>query len=184
MTAPAGAWPAPWPPGPLTIQVVIDSVALLSGLPPEQCVFLFDDGVVRSGNGTLSLVSTVVPGQLVHWAAVPLDLQAPGWICGISFEPAHKGPVHQGTGPAAAPPGPAAAPAWALAWAGIVPGYVAPGDLYPYQLLLTFADGGAEPIRLDGPALRVAGAPPGSANQVVPDAQPVLPPLRDSGDVL
>lgn len=167
---------SPWPPPPLTIQVVIDSVALLSGIPAQECVFLFDDGKASSGVGSLSLVSSVSRGQLVNWAVMPLDLQAPGWISGITFDadqpPATDSPAVHG-------------PAWSLAWGGIVPDHAVPGQVYPYRLHLTFADCTAEPVELLGPALQIAGGPTATAGQADDrQSQFHLPPLRDSGDVL
>ncbi|MFE7592197.1 hypothetical protein ACFU6K_22585, partial [Kitasatospora sp. NPDC057512] len=74
----------------VNIAVVVDVIGALSDkslLNGNLC--LIDDGSFDSKNqGTPDLVTVVVPGQVVQWSALAVDLQTPVEIRSISFVPA------------------------------------------------------------------------------------------------
>ncbi|MBO1416295.1 hypothetical protein [Streptomyces sp. FH025] len=169
----------------VNIAVVVDVIGALSDkslLNGNLC--LIDDGSFDStGQGTPELVTVVVPGQVVQWSALAVDLQTPVEIRSISFLPAGGG--------AAAPAygvdhGPAGAPADGAAddvvaggtdggygtagavpsghrlesgqldlnvWSGVVPPYLTPGVPYRYRLELQMYEGDHSVLHVDSPAL-------------------------------
>lgn len=136
-----------YPPPTRNIQVFVDSVALLGGAPPAQCVFLCDDADGSDGRGSTTLATQVVAGQFVSWHLIPIDLQAPAWIAGIDFGDPEGTRGGEGSG--------FAGPAWACRWEGYVPPYLMPGQVYPYRILLTFADGSGDPVPIGGMSLTI-----------------------------
>lgn len=136
------------------IQVLIDSVALLAGAPQERCVFLCDDGQGSRGQGSNTLSTEVTTGQNVSWQLIPIDLQAPAWIAGIDFGQSQDAPATE------APVG--SVPAWACRWEGCVPPYVVAGQVFPYRILLTFADGGGPALIVEGMQLMIGETWPGA----------------------
>lgn len=150
----------------LTLQVFVDSIALLSGTPAKQSVFLYDTSLMASqGKGTASLVTACLPGQLLRWTITPLDLQAPAWISGIAFGPP---PAADHSDPPQAPDN---AQPWALEWSGYAPAFMELGVCYPYTLFLSFGCATGAPIAVTGPALLF----PAPALPNVPEASPTIP---------
>ncbi|MFF4919288.1 hypothetical protein ACFY4B_01730 [Kitasatospora sp. NPDC001261] len=163
----------------VNIAVVVDVIGALSDkslLNGNLC--LIDDGSFDSKNqGTPDLVTVVVPGQVVQWSALAVDLQTPVEIRSISFVPADgtAGAAAYGVDPAA-PAGSAvegvdagaadgadgAAPADHRVaagqldlnvWSGVVPPYLVPGVPYRYRLELQMYEGEHSVLHIDSPAL-------------------------------
>ncbi|MGW1175106.1 hypothetical protein ACWD4P_15460 [Kitasatospora sp. NPDC002543] len=88
----------------VNIAVVVDVIGALSDktlLNGNLC--LIDDGSFDSKNqGTPDLVTVVVPGQVVQWSALAVDLQTPVEIRSISFVPADEGAAAAAAAAAAA----------------------------------------------------------------------------------
>ncbi|MBV2153820.1 hypothetical protein [Kitasatospora sp. SUK 42] len=94
----------------VNIAVVVDVIGALSDKSLQNGnLCLIDDGSFDSrGQGTPELVTVVVPGQVVQWSALAVDLQTPVEIRSISFLPAGGGPAAPEYG---VDHGPAGAPA-------------------------------------------------------------------------
>ncbi|MFI2608757.1 hypothetical protein [Kitasatospora sp. NPDC018619] len=163
----------------VNIAVVVDVIGALSDrtlLNGNLC--LIDDGSFDSKNqGTPDLVTVVVPGQVVQWTALAVDLQTPVEIRSISFVPADGGAAAaaHGADPAgAAEPAVGGAEAGAAdgaqgappaghqlssgqldlnAWTGVVPPYLVPGVPYRYRLELQMYEGEHSVLHVDSPAL-------------------------------
>ncbi|MDX6741291.1 hypothetical protein [Actinocorallia sp. A-T 12471] len=99
----------------VNIVVMVDAVGALSDRTLHQGnLALVDDSPYGSRNpGTPELVTTVLPGQVVQWTAIHVDVQTPVEIHQITFlgpgEPEHAPPVTRPD------PGYAAVPAYAAA---------------------------------------------------------------------
>ncbi|MFJ9440498.1 hypothetical protein ACIRRH_01355 [Kitasatospora sp. NPDC101235] len=162
----------------VNIAVVVDVIGALSDktlLNGNLC--LIDDGSFESKNqGTPDLCTVVVPGQVVQWSALAVDLQTPVEIRSISFVPAdegagatahgvdHGGPA-EGTdgGAAGGADGAGGAPSAGHrvaggqldlnVWSGVVPPYLVPGVPYRYRLELQMYEGEHSVLHVDSPAL-------------------------------
>lgn len=145
---------------PLNINIFVDVIALLVDNPTEECIFLFDDSPTQSNNlgrGTPGLQTLVCPGQLVRWSLMPIDVQTPVWLAGISFgactslqsacQPADKTVTNN------RPESPASYPPWARYWEGYVPHGPMPGTIYPYRLEFQFGGLTGRTVMINGPAL-------------------------------
>lgn len=122
------------------IQVFVDVIALLAGLPAKKSVFIYDDSPDGSkGKGTVDISSSIHPGQLVRWTVNAIDVQTQVWIEAISFGDA-----------AAAPIGPAP---WRFVWEGYVPAWLVPGVAFPYALHLNFGGETPDRVIVPGPEL-------------------------------
>ncbi|UPJ68300.1 hypothetical protein [Bradyrhizobium sp. 191] len=145
---------------PLNIRVFVDVVALLLGNSADGNIFLFDDSLCGGqGSGTAKLASPVWPGQLVRWSLTPLDVQAPAWLTGVSFD--------GNAPPAAGPPAP-----WAVRWEGHVPWWLAPGSRHVYRLTLVTSGLAGRTITIDGPSLLFM--PPPAGQPIPPQASPPI----------
>ncbi|MCD0452481.1 hypothetical protein LO762_25330 [Actinocorallia sp. API 0066] len=100
----------------ISIVVLVDAVGALSDRTlHDGNLSLVDDSPLGSRNlGTTDLVTAVVPGQVVQWTPIHVDVQTPVEIQNIEF---------LGAAPAPVPP-PLAAPA-AEEGAAVEPGYAA-----------------------------------------------------------
>jgi hypothetical protein len=169
----------------VSIVVMVDAVGALS----ERTLLngnlaLVDDSRLGSRlQGTPDLVTAVVPGQVVQWTPIHVDVQTPVEIENIEFlgalppsAPAPCGqeapgyaaePVYEAAVPAAGAPdapatvadGPGAAGSGGpenhdlLVWEGIVPETMTPGVPYRYRLSIKIHDGPNSVLHLDSPAL-------------------------------
>lgn len=161
----------------LNIQIYVDVVQLLLDHNAGRAAFMFDDSPGGGdGQGTLSLRSPVLPGQLVRWTVTPVDVQTPIWISGIEFMPkaadedAKPADVARTGGEAADETetkadalSPYSAPVWSKSWNGFVPAWeLTCGGEYAYRVIFSF--GGVSEIAMEGPALVYpAIAPPAEA---------------------
>lgn len=159
----------------LNVHMFVDAVALLSGAPQSQAVHMFDDSRIgREDQGAPSLVSSVVPGQLVRWTVNPIDVQTQVWIKSIAFGPATTASENEEAGddtsnavakeenadamqsvdePLGVPRAMDAAPVWGQRFEGYVPYEILPGVPHPYRVDLCFASGSGPAITIEGPAL-------------------------------
>jgi hypothetical protein len=68
------------------INIAVDVVAALSNKSLKGNVFLMDNGCFESENqGTDSLATFCIPGQLIRWTVYAVDLQTPVAIKNITF---------------------------------------------------------------------------------------------------
>jgi hypothetical protein len=163
----------------VNIIVMVDAVGALSDRTLHNGnLTLVDDSTAGSRHqGTPDLVTAVLPGQVVHWTPVHVDVQTPVEIESIEFLPAETPP-----GGPDQPPAPQAesaggewpgasgyAPAPAestdtngadghhnldtLVWEGTVPYYLLPGVPYRYRLSIKIHEGPNSVLRIDSPAL-------------------------------
>jgi hypothetical protein len=161
----------------LNIQVFVDVIALLSGAPSNKAVHMFDDGGMGSeGQGTHTLVSAVLPGQLVRWTVNAVDVQTQVWLKDVTFGPAVERTVSevaevqsttdesdtdtwQQKSEAPNPwPETAAGPVpiWGKRFEGYIPFEILPEMPHVYHLKLAFAQGNGPAVTVEGPALRFA----------------------------
>lgn len=165
----------------INIQMFVDAVALLSGAPQSQAVHMFDDSRIgHEDQGAPSLVSSVLPGQLVRWTVNPIDVQTQVWIKSIAFGPATTAPENEEAGddtsnavakdehavamqsvnePFGVPRAMAPAPVWSQRFEGYVPCEILPDVPHPYRVDLCFASGGGAAITIEGSALCFAQSP-------------------------
>ncbi|GAA4367744.1 hypothetical protein AB0C69_33110 [Actinomadura sp. NPDC048032] len=140
----------------VNIVVLVDAVGALSdGTLHNGNLSLVDDGDFEShGQGTVDLCTIVVPGQVVQWTAIAIDVQTTAEISAITF----------------LPPGGAAperAPVWEApsgghenldlkVWEGVVPAHLTRGVPYHYRLEVQMHEGRHSVLHLDSPALMCA----------------------------
>lgn len=168
----------------VSIVVMVDAVGALSDRTlNEGNLSLVDDGGLGSRHqGTTDLVTAVVPGQVVQWTAIHVDVQTPVEIQNIEFLSAAPAPAAPPHVPAetVADPGYAAQPVYGtpapaasahpgtaptaiasngfenhdlLVWEGIVPATMAPGVPYHYRLSIKMHEGPESVLYVDSPAL-------------------------------
>jgi hypothetical protein len=135
----------------VNIAVVVDVIGALSDkslLNGNLC--MVDDGSFDStGQGTSELCTVVVPGQVVQWSALAVDLQTPVEIKSITFlgpgdgEDGDRGGDHSLDGDHLD----------LNVWAGVVPPFMAPGVPHTYQLELQMYEGVHSVLHIDSPAL-------------------------------
>ncbi|KAB2379545.1 MULTISPECIES: hypothetical protein [Actinomadura] len=142
----------------VNIVVLVDAVGALSDRTLHNGnLSLVDDGSFDSpGQGTVDLCTIVVPGQVVKWTAVAVDVQTTAEISAITFLPPGGG-----SEPAAAPEarGGQAGGGENLdleVWEGIVPGHLVRGVPYRYRLEVQMHEGRNSVLHIDTPALMCA----------------------------
>ncbi|WP_106396602.1 hypothetical protein [Actinocorallia populi] len=169
----------------VNIVVMVDAVGALSDRTlHDGNLSLVDDGQLGSRHqGSTDLVTAVLPGQVVQWTAIHVDVQTPVEIHNIEFlsgspeavspsappqtvtDPGYAAqPVYGAGAPAAAEAAHGGAAPKAvgsngienhdlLVWEGIVPPTMAPGVPYHYRLSIKMHDGPNSVLHLDSPAL-------------------------------
>lgn len=169
----------------VSIVVLVDAVGALSDRTLHNGnLSLVDDSTAGSRHqGTPDLITAVVPGQVVQWTPIHVDVQTPVEIQSIEFLSGAPAPPPGDPSPSApeaglpgagspydsaAPPyavGPAAAPAAdamgsnghenhdLLVWEGVVPYSMVPGVPYRYRLSLKIHEGPNSVLYIDSPAL-------------------------------
>ncbi|GAA2131241.1 hypothetical protein [Actinomadura napierensis] len=143
----------------VNIVVLVDAVGALSDQTLHNGnLSLVDDGSFGSrGQGTTELCTVVMPGQVVQWTAIAIDVQTTAEISAITFLPPG------GTGAAGAE----RAPAWEAqdgghenldlkVWEGIVPAHLVRGVPYRYRLEVQMHEGRDSLLHIDTPALMCA----------------------------
>jgi len=146
----------------LVINIQVDSLALLSGLPLHECVFIVDSSDSSQGKGQSSLRSVALQGQRVRWTITSIDLQAPAWLKKISFVDRHA----DDSSPSA--PGghleriqaDDSRIARAVVWEGFIPPTATVGTAYPYQIHLSFGNDVGSPVVVRGSEIEVRGVDP------------------------
>ncbi|MBO2458498.1 hypothetical protein [Actinomadura violacea] len=146
----------------VNIVVLVDAVGALSDRTLNNGnLSLVDDGAFGSrGQGTTDLCTVVVPGQVVQWTAIAIDVQTTAEISAITFLPPDAA---GGAGGAAAEEAPAGeAPGGGhenldlKVWEGIVPAHLQPGVPYRYRLEVRMHEGRDSVLHIDTPALMCA----------------------------
>lgn len=128
----------------VSIVVMVDAVGALSDRTlHDGNLSLVDDGGIGSRHqGTPDLVTAVLPGQVVHWTPIHIDVQTPVEILNIEFLGAGEAaPSGHAERPAPAQPGYAPVPGYAAE-----PGHEAGG---PVAMLLDAPAHGTAPVPLD-----------------------------------
>ncbi|MER7210496.1 hypothetical protein [Streptosporangium sp. NPDC000239] len=156
----------------VNIVVMVDAVGALSDRTLHNGnLSLVDDSTAGSQHqGTPDLVTAVVPGQVVHWTPIHVDVQTPVEIQSIEFLSGAVAPLPDETTGQAAQPYPvesAVVPALGvdatasnghdnhdlLVWEGVVPYDMVPGVPYRYRLSLKLHEGPNSVLYVDSPAL-------------------------------
>ncbi|MFD0889861.1 hypothetical protein ACFQ08_35420 [Streptosporangium algeriense] len=156
----------------VNIVVMVDAVGALSDRTLHNGnLSLVDDSTAGSQHqGTPDLVTAVVPGQVVHWTPIHVDVQTPVEIHSIEFLSGAVVPPPDETTGQAAQPYPVEAsvvPAAGvdatasngrenhdlLVWEGVVPYDMVPGVPYRYRLSLRLHEGPNSVLHIDSPAL-------------------------------
>jgi len=139
----------------VNIAIVVNVIGALSDQSlGDGNMCMMDDGDLGStGLGGVELRTACLPGQLVTWEAVALDVQTPVEISSITF----LGPDGQPTDVEAAAPAVDRDTGRAV-WSGILPRGLTPGTVYPYRIELRMSEGDFSVLHVDTPALAVAGA--------------------------
>ncbi|MFC7387361.1 hypothetical protein [Sphaerisporangium rhizosphaerae] len=151
----------------VSIVVMVDAVGALSDRTLHNGnISLVDDSSAGSRHqGTPDLVTAVVPGQVVQWTSIHVDVQTPVEIQAIEFLPGAAVPLSEDPGVPPYPVEPPAVPAIdatgsdgqenhdLLVWEGIVPYTMAPGVPYRYRLSLKLHEGPNSVLHIDSPAL-------------------------------
>jgi hypothetical protein len=140
----------------VNIIALVDVIGALSDrtLQHGNLCLVDDSGYEGTGQGTAELCTLVLPGQVVEWTALAVDVQTPLVIRGITFLAADGSAL-----PAAPAPDPAAgqdaepANPDALVWSGVVPATLVPGQPYRYQLDLQMDQGRDSILSTNAPAL-------------------------------
>lgn len=163
----------------VNIVVLVDAVGALSERTLHNGnLSLVDDGPFESpGQGTVELCTVVVPGQVVRWTAIAVDVQTTAEISAIGFLPPGDAPERaaapgssggppagvpanaghaDGTAPDGASPDGAAENLDLKVWEGIVPAHLVPGVPYRYRLEVQMHDGRDSVLSIDSPALMCA----------------------------
>ncbi|GII85281.1 hypothetical protein Ssi03_32710 [Sphaerisporangium siamense] len=160
----------------VSIVVMVDAVGALSDRTLHNGnISLVDDSTAGSRHqGTPDLITAVVPGQVVQWTPIHVDVQTPVEIQAIEFLPgAPVAPAADQADPDA--PAVPAVPAYPvepsvvpapdatasnghenhdlLVWEGVVPYYMVPGVPYRYRLSLKLHEGPNSVLHIDSPAL-------------------------------
>jgi hypothetical protein len=141
----------------LIINIQVDSLAVLSGAPAEECIWLVDNSARTEGKGAPVLRSVASPGQRVRWTLTSVDLQAPAWLQRIMFvDRHHERTLHAlGEGDAIADEPAWNLPARAMSWEGFVPPSAIAGTPYPYGIHLSFGNEVGIPYVLSGCEIEV-----------------------------
>ncbi|MGV9324297.1 hypothetical protein [Streptosporangium sandarakinum] len=159
----------------VSIVVMVDAVGALSDRTLHNGnLSLVDDSSAGSMHqGTPDLVTAVVPGQVIHWTPIHVDVQTPVEIEAIEFLSGVTVPPPAGQTVPPHPVDPAAFPAPGtvpgtggdamgsggyenhdlLVWEGIVPYDMTPGVPYRYRLSLKLHEGPNSVLHIDSPAL-------------------------------
>ncbi|GHH65513.1 hypothetical protein GCM10017673_09690 [Streptosporangium violaceochromogenes] len=159
----------------ISIVVMVDAVGALSDRTLHNGnLSLVDDSSAGSKHqGTPDLVTAVVPGQVVQWTPIHVDVQTPVEIQAIEFLSGAPVPLPADQAAPPAPVEPSAVPApgavpWTgvdatdsnghenldlLVWEGVVPYDMTPGVPYRYRLSLKLHEGPNSVLHIDSPAL-------------------------------
>ncbi|MFC4530887.1 hypothetical protein [Sphaerisporangium dianthi] len=151
----------------VSIVVMVDAVGALSDRTLHNGnLSLVDDGSAGSlHQGTPDLITAVVPGQVVQWTPIHVDVQTPVEIQSIEFL---SGAAVAPSDDPGVPPYPAEPPAVPapdatdsnghenqdlLVWEGVVPYSMIPGVPYRYRLALKLHEGPNSVLHIESPAL-------------------------------
>jgi hypothetical protein len=157
----------------ISIVVMVDAVGALSDRTLHNGnLSLVDDSSASKHKGTPDLITAVVPGQIVQWTPIHVDVQTPVEIQAIEFL---SGGTVAPLADQAVPPYPVEPPAPApgavpgtgadamasnghenhdlLVWEGVVPYDMTPGVPYRYRLSLRLHEGPNSVLHIDSPAL-------------------------------
>lgn len=159
----------------ISIVVMVDAVGALSDRTLHNGnLSLVDDSSAGSKHqGTPDLVTAVIPGQVVQWTPIHVDVQTPVEIQAIEFLSGAAGPspADQAVPPYSVDPSPVPAPGAVsgtgvdatgsngyenhdlLVWEGVVPYDMTPGVPYRYRLSLRLHEGPNSVLHIDSPAL-------------------------------
>ncbi|MFC4587710.1 hypothetical protein [Sphaerisporangium corydalis] len=143
----------------ISIVVMVDAVGALSDRTLHNGnLSLVDDSSGSKHQGTPDLITTVIPGQVVQWTPIHIDVQTPVEIYSIEFLPGAPAAPPAGPSPAAPPPVDAMGSNGTenhdlLVWEGVVPYDMTPGVPYRYRLSLKLHEGPNSVLHVDSPAL-------------------------------
>lgn len=139
----------------VNIAIVVDVIGALSARSlGDGNMIMMDDGDLGStGQGGVELHTACLPGQLVTWDAVALDVQTPVAIDAITFLGPDGWVDLESAVPAAVD-----RDAGAAVWSGFLPLDLTPGTVYPYRIALRMSEGELSVLHVDTPALAIAGA--------------------------
>ncbi len=145
----------------LIINIQVDSLAVLSGSPIDECIWVVDSSPLTAHKGGPSLRSIAMPGQRVRWTLTSVDLQAPAWLKKINFVPRHESiTLRRSSDPSDMPD--EHAPHWpsrAVTWEGYVPPAAIVGASYPYDIHLSFGDERGVPFIVSGSEIEIHTEP-------------------------
>jgi hypothetical protein len=146
----------------LVINIQVDSLALLSGLPLHECVFIVDNSDFSQGKGQAALRSVALQGQRVRWTLTSIDLQAPAWLKKIEFVDSHVTGLAQPVpdGHLERIEADDSRTARAVVWEGLIPPTAMIGTAYPYQIHLSFGNDVGAPVVVRGCEIEVRGVDP------------------------
>lgn len=139
-------------PSTLIINVQVDSLAVLSGAPAHECIWVVDSSAQSTGKGGAAVRSVAAPGQRVRWTVTSVDLQAPAWLNRIAFVDRHHESALRKLEQSEAPEDDAVSrlPARAVSWEGVVPPYAVEGVAYPYEIHVSFGNEVGRPFAVSG----------------------------------
>ncbi|MEV3855564.1 hypothetical protein AB0J38_14690 [Streptomyces sp. NPDC050095] len=143
----------------VNITAVVDVIGALSDgslLGGNLC--LVDNGDFASqSQGTPELCTVVVPGQVIQWTALAVDLQTPVDIRSITFLGGPGDSDTNGSAPGSSTGSDEGGESLELnVWTGVVPAYLTPGVPYRYRLELQMYEGDHSILHVDSPALMCA----------------------------
>ena len=145
----------------LIINIQIDSLALLSGAPVHDSVWIVDNSAASEIKGRSTLRSVAMPGQRVRWTLTSVDLQAPALLHRIRFVDHHDDQALRRESEDEPEVGRSAfrGSGRALSWEGFVPLSATLGLRYPYEIFLSFGSEGAAPFVLSGCEISLRAEP-------------------------
>jgi len=138
----------------VNICVVVDVIGALSDQTLAGNLCLVDDGAFHSsGQGTPQLCTIVVPGQVVKWTAVAVDVQTPVEIRAITFLGSDVAAADGEDSAPAQVPDPDDGRLDLADWSGVVPAFLPHAAPQRYRLELQMCDGEDSVLHIDSPAL-------------------------------
>lgn len=125
----------------ITVNIAVDVIKALSEKSLDNSLYMMDDSPWGScSQGTPQLCTSCMPGQTIHWAVYPLDLQTSVAIRGISFRTCGGECELPEENPGL------------KTWTGVVP-CMEKGHRYVYRLTLQMGHGVHGVMSVDTPSL-------------------------------
>ncbi|HEY6795048.1 MAG TPA: hypothetical protein VI248_10250 [Kineosporiaceae bacterium] len=140
----------------INVMILVDVIGALSaGTLQGGNLCMMDDGDLAStGQGTPTLITNCLPGQLIKWSALAVDVQTPVAIKSIRFRsPDGGGDEGSGAGASGVSGSGYDANLDLEVWEGIVPAYLTPGTVYRYDVELQMYEGAASILHNTSPGL-------------------------------